>query len=456
MVHLEPDSGMDIRLENPVADKPTKPFLPWVWIPIGIMVAGCAAEFALSVPGKSPGGWAAATGLLGGFTYFGLQSIGRLFLKQWIPAGMAVLRLLFLVPAIFVVTAAWMFSAAFDSTEDHFADNLKMPEGIEIAVPSEEAWTTPSNAQSDDDTFQAGIREALAKPGGDDEKFAPSVPSLRRASKEFPKEFRDYIDAAPEWGGFPEQGNRFAARRWKYGGEYRDTLHGYHSEFNGKAGFQTRCLLCLDKKQWSRYEVQTVPESAKPIAPEMTVGNNLDANRVMIDCDGVWLELYEESGTRERRVTKATLRMLEHEFAEFLKNPAAAVAAARQRSRDIALATANKTGVPLMLQNGMQPGMYVARYTLNPGEPGLVYLKAFEVTQGTPLSTDSLRAASEKPMTWSKEPSEKFGAKAGFMIYEGDWGKPYAARFEVWFKPESGAPERKLAESVFKIEGWMR
>jgi hypothetical protein len=59
-------------------------------------------------------------------------------------------------------------------------------------------------------------------------------------------------------------------------------------------------------------------------------------------------------------------------------------------------------------------------------------------------------------MTWSTEPAERFGTKAGFTIYEGDWGKPYAARFEVWFKPDSGKTERKLAERIFKIEGWQR
>ena len=44
--------------------------------------------------------------------------------------------------------------------------------------------------------------------------------------------------------------------------------------------------------------------------------------------------------------------------------------------------------------------------------------------------------------------------KPGFP--EGDWGKPYAARFEVWFKPGSGQRERKLLERTFRIEGWMR
>ena len=40
--------------------------------------------------------------------------------------------------------------------------------------------------------------------------------------------------------------------------------------------------------------------------------------------------------------------------------------------------------------------------------------------------------------------------------YEGDWGKPYAARLEVWFTPDSGGPDRKLMEKTFKIEGWQR
>ena len=104
----------------------------------------------------------------------------------------------------------------------------------------------------------------------------------------------------------------------------------------------------------------------------------------------------------------------------------------------------------------MQPGMYGIAYSLNPGEPGAVYLKAFEVTKGTPLSVDSVKEASAIRMTWSTQPAERFGAEAGFMIYEGDWGKPYAARFEVWFKPDAGKMERKLAERIYQIEGWQR
>jgi hypothetical protein len=51
---------------------------------------------------------------------------------------------------------------------------------------------------------------------------------------------------------------------------------------------------------------------------------------------------------------------------------------------------------------------------------------------------------------------EGYSAESIFTIYEGDWGKPYAARFEVWFFPDNGGKERKLIEKNFKIEGWQR
>ncbi len=255
---------------------------------------------------------------------------------------------------------------------------------------------------------------------------------------------------------FIEQGNRFAARRWSYGGEPRDQLHGYISDFGEETGFQTRTLLCLDRKQWSRYDVQQVPEGSSPVVPEMSEGNRMHESRVMIECGGAWVEVFEQSNALERRVTRASVETLEAEFSEFMKDPAASVKRAQGRALDLALRLGGESGEPFRLLEGMQPGIYGVAFSLNPGEPGVVYLKAFEVTKGTPLSEDRLEAASETRMTWSADPTEKFGAKSGFTIYEGDWGKPYAARFEVWFRPDSQSPERKLAERIYKIEGWQR
>ena len=86
----------------------------------------------------------------------------------------------------------------------------------------------------------------------------------------------------------------------------------------------------------------------------------------------------------------------------------------------------------------------------------MIYLKAFEVTKGTPLSVDRLKERSNEWIGWSDDPDELLFSNTHFTIYEGDWGKPYAARFEVWFAPDSGEANRRLVEKVFKIEGWQR
>jgi len=392
------------------------------------------------------------------FAFIGLivASIWNLIKKRWL---IGVVNILFVFGCGFatVLSFALMFAAMFGPSEDCFADNLTIPEGIEIDEPEQDAsGPVDEGTIKETDEFQESVRKALTIPGNGIMELTPSMPSLRKASTDYAQLFRDYIEASPDWHVFMEQGNRFAARHWSYNGEPRDELHGYISDFFTKTSFQTRCLFCLDCEPWSTYSVQHVIEGTAPVIPEMSQGNNLHESRLMIECGGVWVEIFEQSNNPERRVTKATIAELEKEFSAFVQNPQDALAQARSRSHALALRLAGSGDHPFRLLEGMQPGIYGVTYSLNPGEPGSVYLKAFEVTKGIPLSVDRLAMASRTRMTWSADSTERFGAKAGFTIYEGDWGKPYAARFEVWFIPDSGKAERKLAERIFKIEGWMR
>ena len=444
---------------TPIPPEPKKPFAPWVWLPFLSGIGALAALVAASL--LFPGWLVIQESCLVGFAlvvgYFLVQTIARLAAKRWRGALFAFLRLATLAALVIPTLALLMISSFFGPSEDGFADHLTIPEGIEIAVPEIDAAGEWSDAGSKGtDTMQLAVKAALRVPGGSDPSFVPSMPSLRRASTDHPADFRAYIEASPDWHVFIEQGNHFAARRWSYGGEPRDELHGYISDNGGDASFQTRVLLCLDRKQWSRYDIQHVQEGSSPVTPEMSEGNRMHESRVMIEGGGVWVEIFEQSKALERRVTKASIKTLEAEFSEFQKDPPAAVNRAKTRARDLALRLGGASGEPVRLLEGMQPGIYGVAFSLNPGEPGVVYLKAFEVTKGTPLSEDRLEAASETRMTWSADPTEKFGAKSGFTIYEGDWGKPYAARFEVWFKPDSQGSERKLAEKIYKIEGWQR
>ena len=108
------------------------------------------------------------------------------------------------------------------------------------------------------------------------------------------------------------------------------------------------------------------------------------------------------------------------------------------------------------LYNSFQPGLYEYDLWINEIESGTVYLKAFEITQEYQLSTDRLPEQSSIKINNPTNKTVKFGTNDHFTIYEGDWGKPYAARFEIWFKPDNNFKERKLLEKIYKIEGWMR
>ncbi|MBL9182798.1 MAG: hypothetical protein JNN17_11710 [Verrucomicrobiaceae bacterium] len=434
-------------------------FTSW-WLPPLVYLGILAAFSGVALSSWRPLVVAAncLTGMMG-IALLGLFAVSiRHFIKrQWSKGFLSLLLIVGCGVATVMAAGILAFSTMFGPSEDGFADSLKIPEGIVIAEPERDASEDgEATAMGGTDELQDAVRKALTVPGNDKAELTPDMPSLRKAATNHASKFMDYVEASPDWHVFLERGNRFASRSWSYGGEPRDELHGYISEFNDEARFQTRCLLCLDRKQWSSYSVQHVEEGKKSILPEMRKGNELHESRIMVECGGVWVELFEQSNNLERRVTKATLAALEKEFSEFLVNPDAAVAKVRGRSRELAKRLAGTSAHDFRLLNGMQPGIYTVAYSLNPGEAGSVYLKAFEVTQGTPLSAARLEEKSKTRMTWSSTPEERFGAKAGFTIYEGDWGKPYAARFEVWFEPDSGKDQRKLAERVFKIEGWQR
>lgn len=115
-----------------------------------------------------------------------------------------------------------------------------------------------------------------------------------------------------------------------------------------------------------------------------------------------------------------------------------------------------KSKTDFQLYNSFQPGIYEYDFWTGNIESGTIYLKVFEITQEYPLSTDRLPEKSAIKIHNTTDSIVKFSTTSEFTIYEGDWGKPYAARFEVWFKPDKGEQERKLFMKNYKIEGWQR
>ena len=115
-----------------------------------------------------------------------------------------------------------------------------------------------------------------------------------------------------------------------------------------------------------------------------------------------------------------------------------------------------KTQTDFIIYNSFQPGLYEYDIWLKKTEQGKIYLKAYEITRNYKLSADRLKERSTVTVYNPTDSIARFGTKNTFTIYEGDWGEPYAARFEVWFVPDNANEERKLLEKNFIIEGWMR
>ncbi len=107
---------------------------------------------------------------------------------------------------------------------------------------------------------------------------------------------------------------------------------------------------------------------------------------------------------------------------------------------------------------------YGYEFYYKPTETGKIYLKAFEITKSTQLSAHVLDEVkiditevcdTLKMFTPPQNDHHPYHPK-GFIIYEGGFDKYYVARFEVWFIPSNGNPERKIFEKNYIIDGWDR
>ncbi len=335
-------------------------------------------------------------------------------------------------------------------SEDGFADGLKLPENVELTVPEKDG--SFDRAVGDPaDTFQSAIRATLAVPESDDASLNVSVPSLEKLRKDHPELLDRYLASHPGWRVYEERGNRFATRRWMVGDRWQMSLHGYYSSFNEREDpkFQTRTTIGFSGKPWGRAGQRIHPGT--PTAIELKQGNGMWETLVTLPVGDLLIEQFEQSGARERRITRAAFTELEREFAALAGQPT------WDTARIILPLGAVVRGKPsLEMSNSFQGGIYNARVRCNPGARGRIYLKAFEITRNHPLSGDSLKTATTEWVGWSDDPEEQFLSETHFMIYEGDWEQYYGARFEVWFKPDDGGAERKLLERNFKIDGWMR
>ncbi|AWH75026.1 hypothetical protein DCS32_12895 [Dokdonia sp. Dokd-P16] len=114
------------------------------------------------------------------------------------------------------------------------------------------------------------------------------------------------------------------------------------------------------------------------------------------------------------------------------------------------------SNINFQLYNSYQPGLYEYDLWIQSDQSGTVFLKVYKITQEMLLSSSSVMNESSIRIENTQGKIKKYSSKDDFTIYEGDWGQPYGARFELWFIPDDTNEEKKIAQKNYIIEGWMR
>ena len=317
------------------------------------------------------------------------------------------------------------------AAQDGFADDLTIPEGIEISDPVPFSSVPTPKAQ---DGFRDGILKSLQREDSKDVTITADLPNFTACFKDNRELCERYLASSPAWRVFEVRGARYATRRWRMADGWRYEPHGYYSTFDINWGepnrlnppdFQTRCTLGLSGRPWITFK-RDVTEFAAAVPTEVQLTKRFDMQNSLslITAGNVLVEIFEQTKKEDRSLTKTTLKIIESEADQIVGAKDWGVLVKLLPPGSI------RQGVPeFQLCQPGEPGVFNSVAWVNPGEVGTTYVKAFEVTQGTPLSVAKLTRYANERVGWSDDPKELFFFNTHFSITEGDWEKPYAARF---------------------------
>lgn len=353
--------------------------------------------------------------------------------------------------------AILIFSAMFNDEPDNFGKDIVIPSDLKVSEPVEH-FDEPGGPANDELT--SSIVAAFAPPGATDP--TPRISTDLKVLDEFATANRGilirHLSASPRWFVTEEAGKPYAYRRLVIAEKWENSLNGFYSSFavapSINSRFQTRIVIGFDGPVFEapfRKVLTNAPIGSGEVP--MKVVDDLDAHQgkesyFLLKSARASVEIFEQSSLDARPITQLALAEIRRELESALTLPPATV------SPHLPASTSNEPAI--QLARGMQGGIYHVRAFVNPGEPGRAYLKVFEATRNTPLSAARIEPRSMARIGWSVDPRDKFRYLSEITVYEGDWGTFYPGRFELWFIPDSGKPDRKLLDRIFRIEGWMR
>lgn len=279
-----------------------------------------------------------------------------------------------------------------------------------------------------------------------------------------------HLATSASWFVGRDRGKMFAYRRAVDSGRWVNNLHGYVSDDHRGASinrFQYRILLGINGPVWADSWMQqgqaTLVGTGKQV---VDLKGQYDARSqqgyesyLVTKSAGASAEIFEQSASPNRPFTSLALRELKAEFDAVLVSKTA-----KQRGFDLTLmpvqsmkrGTSELKLLKYWLPGSWLPGYYQTQAYVNPGESGYVHLEAFGATVASKITLFPYifpnGEDSEEYVGWSADPQEQFFCNVGFYCGEHLLSKRFPLRLELWFAPDSGGPERKLVEKVFRVE----
>ena len=364
--------------------------------------------------------------------------------------------------AVAVLTFVALATAFGGPAEDGFGKNIVIPPDMIVEEPRKDRLPEEERAGDAEGKELVGVyaaQKATAQP----KAVSTALDVLNSFAGDGRSVLLRHLASSAKWFVTEERGKIYARRRFVTSdGRWATSLNGYYTnhDFDGFAGqyFQCRIVIGIDgpvlDRPWRGRSTQATVGPGQVNVKTRKSTNPGFESYLVLRSKGPALEVFEEAETQSRPFTALALAKIKDELTALSKS-----GAVKKAGFDPALLPPEsmKKGPPEMyLVKGMQGGIYQVYAYVDPGEAGRVYLKVFEATKNTPLSTRRVRERSTEYIGWSDDPKELFFYNTEITVYEGDWGVYYPARFELWFRPASGKPERKLLEKIFKIEGWQR
>ncbi len=287
------------------------------------------------------------------------------------------------------------------------------------------------------------------------------LPSLQHAYEKAPKLLQRYLEGSPAWrvevrnGGYWEAWRRIeVGTQWKFGPGYGKYDIYLNPERKLKTDFRVFVGINLQGNTFmptpctglifgERIKLEVDAESTSMPYP-FNQGPPYYSSCVTIKQVNLVVKVNQFSYKPARIFTNLTIEALEEEFESL-----AAVLSNNKSLESFvdSLGYNQRPGLALRKAR-FGSGMYSTQAYVNPGEPGAVYLKAFEIPTNRPLWVDELGARKERT-GWSKNPEMTFYANDFFPRISEENG--LNVRLEVWFIPDSGLPERKLIENQFEM-----